>query len=139
MSQSGCGIDQESLSGMQGVDVSKLEVGTKLKVETYNSTYAIMILSFGKITISGGTTRTGHERYPYPMEGSIIGSAYYGRSLKLNTIEKGRCLLLDMGGEKRELQTKMAKQYEERFQIPLFLAFILLGVELFISDRRRRL
>ncbi len=39
--------------------------------------------------------------------------------------------------EKRELESKMAKQYEERFQIPLFLAFLLLGAELLISDRKK--
>lgn len=38
--------------------------------------------------------------------------------------------------EKRELETKMAKQYEERFQIPLFLAFLFLTLELLISDRK---
>ncbi len=39
--------------------------------------------------------------------------------------------------EKRELESKMAKQYEERFQIPLALAFLLLAAEFIISDRRR--
>jgi len=39
--------------------------------------------------------------------------------------------------EKRELETKMAKQYEERFQIPLVLAFLLLAVEFILSDRRK--
>lgn len=39
--------------------------------------------------------------------------------------------------EKRELETKMAKQYEERFQIPLLAAFLLLGLEFLLSDRRK--
>jgi Ca-activated chloride channel family protein len=38
--------------------------------------------------------------------------------------------------EKRELETKMAKQYEERFQIPLAMAFLFLAVEFLISDRK---
>jgi len=38
--------------------------------------------------------------------------------------------------EKRELETKMAKQNEERFQIPLAIAFLLLTAELLISDRK---
>ncbi|MFH1678950.1 MAG: hypothetical protein ABH914_04980, partial [Candidatus Omnitrophota bacterium] len=38
--------------------------------------------------------------------------------------------------EKRELDSKMAKQYEERFQFPLVLAFLLLAAEFLISDRR---
>jgi len=41
------------------------------------------------------------------------------------------------GMEKRELETKMAKQYEERFQIPLGMAFLLLAVEFLLSDRRK--
>ncbi len=39
--------------------------------------------------------------------------------------------------EKRELETKMAKQYEERFQIPLAIAFLLLAGEFLMSDRKR--
>lgn len=39
--------------------------------------------------------------------------------------------------EKRELESKMAKQYEERFQIPLAMAFLILAMEFLISDRRR--
>lgn len=40
------------------------------------------------------------------------------------------------GMEKRELESKMAKQYEERFQIPLAIAFLLLTAEFVLSDRR---
>ena len=39
--------------------------------------------------------------------------------------------------EKREFESKMAKQFQERFQIPLALAFLLLMGELFISERKR--
>ena len=39
--------------------------------------------------------------------------------------------------EKRELEGKLAKHYEERFQIPLALAFLLLLVELLISERKK--
>jgi len=39
--------------------------------------------------------------------------------------------------EKRELESKLSKQFEERFQIPLALAFLLLLGELFISERKR--
>lgn len=41
------------------------------------------------------------------------------------------------GMEKRELETKMAKQYEERFQVPLAMSFLLLAVEFLLSDRRK--
>ena len=36
--------------------------------------------------------------------------------------------------EKRKIKSKMAKEYEERFQIPLSIAFLLLLGELFISE-----
>jgi len=36
--------------------------------------------------------------------------------------------------EKREFETKLAKHFEERFQIPLFIAFLLLIGELFIKE-----
>lgn len=39
--------------------------------------------------------------------------------------------------EKREIEDKMVKQYEERFQIPLIFAFVLLLLEPFISERKR--
>ncbi|MFH1777146.1 MAG: VWA domain-containing protein [Candidatus Omnitrophota bacterium] len=39
--------------------------------------------------------------------------------------------------EKRELESKMRKQYEERFQIPLFVAFVLLLICPIIVPRRK--
>lgn len=39
--------------------------------------------------------------------------------------------------EKRELESKMSKQHEERFQIPLLAAFLLLTIEFLLSDRKK--
>lgn len=39
--------------------------------------------------------------------------------------------------EKREIESKMVKRYEERFQIPLMLALIMLCIESFISRRKK--
>lgn len=39
--------------------------------------------------------------------------------------------------EKREIENRMIKRYEERFQIPLAIALLLLCLEPFISERRR--
>ena len=39
--------------------------------------------------------------------------------------------------EKRELQSTMERRYEERFQLPLLLAFVLLALEPLVGDRRR--
>lgn len=104
MNHSGCGIDKNSLMGMQGVDVSKLETGTKLKVETYNSTYLIEILDFGKVFLSGGKTQSG-IRYPNPTQCTIVGCcSYRNGALKLDWIKRDKCLLLDMD-EGKNLQT----------------------------------
>ena len=56
------------------------------------------------------------------------GSSEFG----LNLIYKDKISKM----KKRRIKSKMAKQYEERFQIPLFAAFVLLLGELFISERR---
>jgi Ca-activated chloride channel family protein len=40
--------------------------------------------------------------------------------------------------EKRELDSERMSQYEDRFQIPLGIALVLLVAEMLISDRRRR-
>ena len=39
--------------------------------------------------------------------------------------------------EKREFDSKLEKKYEDRFQIPLTLAFLLLIIELFINEKKR--
>lgn len=64
------------------------------------------------------------------------GGSYIAASAKefgLDLIYKERLSVM----EKRELETKMAKQYEERFQAPLLLAFLLLSVEFVLSERRK--
>jgi hypothetical protein len=40
--------------------------------------------------------------------------------------------------EKRELEGERFSQFEERFQIPLAVALVLLVSEMLVSDRRRR-
>ena len=39
--------------------------------------------------------------------------------------------------EKKELESKLQKRYEERYQIPLLIALFLIIVEAFIGDRKR--
>ena len=39
--------------------------------------------------------------------------------------------------EKREIEDKMVKKYKERFQIPLFIALLLLCIEPFIRERKK--
>jgi Ca-activated chloride channel family protein len=40
--------------------------------------------------------------------------------------------------ERRELKSKMVKQYEERFQVPLLLAFLLLITEVFVGETKKK-
>lgn len=40
--------------------------------------------------------------------------------------------------EKRDIETKMKKYYEERFQVPLGIAFLLFAIVPFISDKKRK-
>jgi len=40
--------------------------------------------------------------------------------------------------EKKELESKLQKRYEERFQIPLIIAFLLIVMETFINDRKNK-
>jgi Ca-activated chloride channel family protein len=40
--------------------------------------------------------------------------------------------------EKKELESKLQKRYEERYQIPTAIALVLLSLEAFLGERRRR-
>lgn len=65
-----------------------------------------------------------------------------GSYVKATPAEFGLELLYDEKLSKiepRETENKMVKKYKERFQIPLILALIILGAELFIKERREEL
>ncbi len=69
---------------------------------------------------------------------ALITGGSYVRSgateFGLNLIYKNKISKM----QKRKIKSKMAKQYEERFQLPLFIAFLLLLGEFFISEHRDR-
>jgi len=62
--------------------------------------------------------------------GAYIHSA--GTDFGLSALYRDKISLMD----KRNIKSKMSKQYNERFQVPLILAIILLAIESFISNRR---
>ena len=78
----------------QGIDVTKLEVGVKLIVETNNSTYEMVILGDkGEVTIKGGTRRNGETRFADPTLGQIAGSyPLHSSRLKLSYLGKQMCM-----------------------------------------------
>lgn len=65
----------------------------------------------------------------------ITGGAYShsaGTDFGLSALYEDKISLMD----KKEIKSKMGKQHNERFQVPLILAIILLVIESFISNRR---
>lgn len=98
------------------------------------------------------TDESGNKAFLKDRSGAIVKSRLDEATLQKIALATGGSYLrasakefgLDLiykeklsGMEKRELESKMAKQYEERFQIPLAIAFLLLAVEFFLSDRKK--
>lgn len=78
-----------------GLQVDKLEEGTKLTVETMNSVYEIKILETDQplsVEISGGSLRDGNVRYEESVPVYFVGSTFGGSMLKMNWIGKGMCM-----------------------------------------------
>jgi hypothetical protein len=100
-----CGVDRDSLVGSQGIDTNKLAPGTRLKIDTCNSTYNIKVKELDRITIQGGNKR-GVTRFPEPVGAEIIGSVpYLSRGIpRLSYLGRGCCLVMKMDNGK-DLQT----------------------------------
>jgi Ca-activated chloride channel family protein len=70
----------------------------------------------------------------------MVNATPGGRYLNVATgmIDLGNVYLkLVAGAEKKALESKTVKRYEEKFQIFLGVAFFLLCLELLISERKR--
>lgn len=98
------------------------------------------------------TDDTGKKGFLKNREGNVVKTALDENTLKeiaLNTggsyvkatsTEFGLDLIYEeklSKMEKREIESKMVKRYDERFQIPLFLALIILCIEPFISRKKQ--
>lgn len=84
---------------------------------------------------SGAVVKSRLDEVTLQKAALATGGSYVRASAKefgLDLIYKEK--LSEM--EKRELESKMAKQNEERFQIPLAIAFLFLITEFLISDRK---
>lgn len=99
-----------------GIQVDKLEEGTKLSVETRNSIYEMVIVDNDTtdsqifIEISGGTLQDGGVRYEDPVPGFFVGSTFGGSLLKLNWLGKGMCM--EFSQEDRVLTTSRIMNVE---------------------------
>ncbi|MFH1752899.1 MAG: VWA domain-containing protein, partial [Candidatus Omnitrophota bacterium] len=83
----------------------------------------------------GNVIKTRLNERPLQEMASITGASYVrasGADFGLDLIYEEKLSKM----EKRELESKMKKSYDERFQIPLALALILLLLEPFIGERR---
>jgi Ca-activated chloride channel family protein len=130
--------------------------GKTLEIAQIAKEKGIKIFTIGIGTSEGElipvTDDTGKKVFLKNREGNVVKT-----SLDENTLQK---IAIDTGGsyvkatsrefgldliyeeklskmEKREIESKMVKRYEERFQIPLVLALIMLCIEPFISRRKK--
>ncbi len=98
------------------------------------------------------TDETGKKAFLKNREGNVIKTALDEDTLKSIALDTGGSYVkatrrefgLDLiyeqklsKMEKREIESRMVKRYEERFQIPLVLALIILCIHPFISRRKR--
>lgn len=122
------------LAKAEGIKIFSIGIGTsqgELIPITYESGSKGFLKDRDGNVVKTSLDETGLEKIALTTGGSYVraGSAEFGLELIYNQ------KLSKM--ERRELEAKMAKRYEERFQIPLFLALVLLIAELFIGDRRK--
>jgi Ca-activated chloride channel family protein len=83
----------------------------------------------------GNVIKTRLKERPLQEIASITGGSYVratGAEFGLDLIYEENLSKM----EKRELESKMKKSYQERFQIPLALAFIMMFLEPFIGERK---
>ena len=119
----------------EGVKISCIGIGTR-------DGELIPIINGQKKTVflkdrKGNVIKTRLNGRSLQEIASITGGSYVratGAEFGLDLIYEGNLSKM----EKRELESKMKKSYQERFQIPLALAFTLLFLEPFIGQRRAK-
>lgn len=90
------------------IEVGALKPGTRLRVETMNSVYNILVQDGLHITITGGSLREGGTRFPEPVKGEIIGALLQTR-LKYGKIVRGMRLAMELesGGIETSIITEV--------------------------------
>ena len=64
-----------------GLDISNLELGTILEIETRNSIYKFKVIEGRRGEIVGGMRRDGEDRFSIPTLATIIGSVRHEKSM----------------------------------------------------------
>jgi len=89
-------IERQERKG--GFNVTLLESGTKITVETSNSIYHLVVVEGREITILGGMKSTGEIRYPKPVPAIFIGSTWGGTMMKVDWIGEDMRMEIIVGG-----------------------------------------
>ena len=89
-------IERQERKG--GFNVTLLESGTKITVETSNSIYHLVVVEGREITILGGMKSTGEIRYPKPVPAIFIGSTWGGTMMRVDWIGEDMRREIIVGG-----------------------------------------
>ena len=82
-----------SLRSDEGVNITRLEPGTKLTIETMNSFYEMTVRNGPEVTLFGGTMQDGSTRFTEPTSAIFVGTTWGGSAVKLGWL--GRDLFLE--------------------------------------------
>lgn len=77
------------------IEVGALKPGTRIRLETMNSVYEVLVLNGSDVFVSGGSMRDGNIRFPKPISGQIIGSMF-NHQLRYGKIIYGMRLAMDL-------------------------------------------
>jgi len=70
----------------EGIEIDKLDPGTKLVLKTKNSVYDVEIIDKNKVLIQGGRRVNGSIRYIKPTSVIIVGATFGGSIIKVGWI-----------------------------------------------------
>ena len=84
----------EEQKRLGGINITQLDAGTRIEVQTLNSVYSMTLLGNGEITIIGG------NYMPEQVEARFVGSSWGTPLIKQNWIGKGMRMEIIYGDKK---------------------------------------
>ncbi|MCM8832243.1 MAG: VWA domain-containing protein [Candidatus Omnitrophica bacterium] len=121
------------LAKKEGIKIFCIGVGTKegelipIKDKDGNRTF---LKDNNGLVVKSSLNEENLKKLAFATDGSYIHATAKEFGLELLYKEKLSKL------EKKDTETKISKQYYERFQIPLLIAFFLLSIEFLINERK---